>query len=162
VGQNLGAGRPDEARRCGLATLRVAALGMSLAGIFLFVFATPLFRFYCPGEAQDPIVAVGVPVLRLAAFSMPALAACHVLGAGLRGAGDTRYPLLVTWLGFFLVRLPLTWLLSRGLVGTPWGDASGAGLGLYGCWMAMQIDLWARGGLLLARFLGGRWQSIRV
>lgn len=162
VGQNLGAGRPDDARRCGVATLGLAAVGMSLAGVGLHVFAVPLFEFYCPGASQQAIVAVGVPVLRLAAFSMPALAACHVLGAALRGAGDTRFPLLATWLGFFLVRLPLTWWLSRSDLAAPWGHVPGWGLGLYGCWMAMQIDLWLRGGLLLARFLRGRWQSVRV
>jgi putative MATE family efflux protein len=162
VGQNLGAGRPVEARRCGLATLGLAAVGMSLAGVGLYVFAVPLVRFYCPGVAQNAIVAAGVPVLRLAAFSMPALAACHVLGAGLRGAGDTRFPLLATWLGFFLVRLPLTWWLSRPELAAPWGHVPGWGLGLYGCWMAMQIDLWVRGALLLARFLRGRWQSVKV
>lgn len=162
VGQNLGAGRPDEARRCGLAAVGLAALGMSLAGVCLHVLAVPLFEFYCPGESQQPIVAAGVPVLRLAAFSMPALAACHVLGAALRGAGDTRFPLAATWLGFFLVRLPLTWWLSRSSLLTPWGEVPGWGWGLYGCWMAMQIDLWLRGALLLARFLGGRWQAVRV
>jgi putative MATE family efflux protein len=162
VGQNLGAGRPDEARRCGLAALGLAAFGMSLAGVCLHGLAEPLFTFYCPGESQRPIVAVGVPVLRLAAFSMPALAACHVLGAALRGAGDTCFPLLVTWLGFFLIRLPLTWWLSRSVISVPWGDLAGWGQGLYGCWMAMQIDLWVRGGLLVIRFVRGRWQSVRV
>lgn len=162
VGQNLGAGRPDEARRCGLAAWGLAALGMGVAGVWFHVFAKPLFVFYCPGASQAPIVAAGVPVLRLAAFSMPALAACHVLGAALRGAGDTRFPLVATWLGFFLVRLPLTWWLSRSSVPSPFGPLAGCGWGLYGCWMAMQIDLWVRGGLLLVRFARGRWQSIRV
>jgi len=162
VGQNLGAGRPDEARRCGLAVLGLAAAGMSLIGVLLHVLAVPLFALYCPGEAQRPILAAGVPVLRLAAFSMPALAACHVLGAALRGAGDTRFPLLAVWVGFFLVRLPLTWWLSRSVVSGPWGDLAGCGWGLYGCWMAMQMDLWLRSGLLLGRFLGGRWQKVRV
>jgi putative MATE family efflux protein len=162
VGQNLGAGRPDEARRCGFAALGWAALGMSIAGVLLHQYAEPLFAFYCPGASQAPIIAAGVPVLKLAAFSMPALAACHVLGAALRGGGDTRFPLLATWVGFFLMRLPLTWWLSRSSLHTPWGVILGCGWGLSGCWMAMQIDLWVRGGLLLARFARGRWQSVTV
>lgn len=162
VGQNLGAGQADDARRCGLAAFGLAAAGMGLGGVVFHQCAEPLFRFYCPGDDQSPIVAAGVPVLRLAAFSMPALAACHVLSAALRGAGDTRFPFAFTWLGFFCVRLPLTWWLSRSAVDSPWGPLPGRGLGLYGCWMAMQADLWVRGTLLAWRFSRGGWQRTRV
>ena len=75
------------------------------------------------------------------------------------GAGDTRTPLAITLAGFFLVRLPLTAWLTWSEVPLPWGSASGAtqipgwgqgsipgwGLGLWGCWLAMQVDLWVRG-----------------
>lgn len=159
VGQNLGAGRAGEARRCGLAAYALGATGMSLVGVAFYVFATPLFRLFCPTPEQALIVIAGVPVLRLAAFSMPALASCHILSAALRGGGDTRTPLAITLAGFFLVRLPLTAWLTWSEVPLPWGSASGAtqipgwgqgsipgwGLGLWGCWLAMQVDLWVRG-----------------
>jgi Na+-driven multidrug efflux pump len=94
---------------------------------------------------------------------MPALAACHIFSSALRGAGDTRWPLAFTTVGFFAVRLPLTLLCCQAEVGLPWGQTiPGLGLGLYGCWMAMQADLWFRGSLFLARFLSGRWQKTRV
>jgi Na+-driven multidrug efflux pump len=34
--------------------------------------------------------------------------------------------------------------------------------GLFGCWLAMQIDINLRGVLFLARFLGGKWRRVRV
>ncbi len=95
VGQNLGAGRPAEARRSGLVAYACGSLLMVVGGGLFFSFATPLFQFYCPKPEQAPVIAAGVPVLRLVAFAMPALAACHVFSSALRGAGDTRYPLLV-------------------------------------------------------------------
>lgn len=162
VGQHLGAGEPEEARRSGLAALALGAAGMSLVGVALYWLAVPLFQFFCPGPGQAPIVEAGVPVLRLAAFSMPMLASCHVLAAALRGAGDTRVPLLITAAGFFLVRLPLTAWLTWSTVWLPWGETAGWGLGLYGCWLAMQADIWFRGTLFLGRFAGGRWQQTRV
>ena len=166
VGQNLGGGRPDAARRGGLVAYACGASLMTLGGVVFFTFATPLFAFYCPKPDQAPVVAVGVPVLRLVAFAMPALAACHVFSSALRGAGDTRWPLVFTTVGFFAVRLPLTFLLCEPSVSLPWGLAGGSlpglGLGLYGCWLAMQADLWLRGTLFLCRFLRGGWQQTVV
>lgn len=163
VGQNLGAGRPDEARRSGLVAYACGATLMTIGGVVFHVFATPLFELYCPRPEQAPVVAAGVPVLRLVAFAMPALAACHVFSSALRGAGDTRSALLITTLGFFVVRLPLTFLACEPLVELPGGRVlPGLGLGLYGCWIAMLADLWFRGGLFAWRFAGGRWQRTRV
>jgi Na+-driven multidrug efflux pump len=91
-------------------------------------------------------------VLRLVAFAMPMLAATIVFTGALRGAGDTRVPVLFTWVGFFAVRIPLAYLLTGPLVG----------LGLLGAWLAMFADLLVRGPFFVARFLGGRWQRMRV
>ncbi|MCY2939850.1 MAG: MATE family efflux transporter [Planctomycetota bacterium] len=163
VGQNLGAGQPAQARLCGFTAFGMGAVAMSCMGVIFYTLAEPMFLFFCPRPEQAAVVAVGVPVLRLVAFSMPMLASCIILTSALRGAGDTRFPLLFTWVGFFVVRLPLAWWLSRTEVHIP-GLISFAGwdLGLFGCWLAMQIDINLRGALCLARFLGGKWQKIRV
>jgi putative MATE family efflux protein len=163
VGQNLGRGRPDEALRSGLVAYACSAILMTLGGAVFHVFATPLFELYCPRPEQAPVVEAGVPVLRLVAFAMPALAACHVFSSGLRGAGDTWSALLITTVGFFAVRLPLTFVACQRVVNLPGGWAlEGLGLGLYGCWIAMLADLWFRGGLFAWRFTGGRWQGTKV
>ena len=49
-----------------------------------------------------------MPVLRLVAFAMPALACCIIFTYALRGAGDTRVPVLFTWIGFG-IRIPLAY-----------------------------------------------------
>jgi putative MATE family efflux protein len=167
VGQNLGSGRPREARRCGFAAYGLGAAGMSLVGVGFLLYGEQLFRFFCPTPEQEPIVAAGVPVLKLAAWSMPALASCHILSSALRGGGDTRTPLAITLAGFFLVRLPLTAWLTWDTVPLPWGGQlglqtlPGLGLGLWGCWLAMQIDLWVRGVAYAVAFAAGlrrkRW-----
>lgn len=162
VGQNLGARRPAEARRCGFAAYALGAAGMSLVGAGFHIYGEPLFRFFCPTPEQEPIVAAGVPVLKLAAWSMPALASCHILSSALRGGGDTRTPLAITLAGFFLVRLPLTAWLTWGEVPLPWAaqlglpTLPGLGLGLWGCWLAMQVDLWVRGAAYAVAFGASR------
>src|SRR5262249_48830116 len=110
-----------------------------------------------------PIVEAGVPVLRLVAFAMPALASCLVLTWALRGAGDTRVPELFTWLGFFGVRIPLAYWLTRDAIDLgPLGTWPGLDLKLFGAWLALCIDVQVRGLFLLARFAGGRWMRMRV
>jgi len=42
------------------------------------------------------------------------------------------------------------------------GTVPGWDLGLIGAWLAMFADLLVRGVLFLARFLSGRWKTIRV
>ena len=111
-----------------------------------------MFGLFCPYQEQADIVKVGVPVLRLVALAQPALAAANIFTASLRGAGDTRVPVLITWFGFFAVRIPLAYLLTRPEMR----------LGLWGAWLAMFVDLYVRGLFFLGRFAGGRWQKLRV
>ena len=101
VGQNLGAARPDRAGRAGWMAFAVGCGIMTVMGAIFFTLAEPMFRLFCPLPEQAPIIAAGVPVLRLVAFAMPLLAATIVFTYALRGAGDTRVPVLFTWVGFF-------------------------------------------------------------
>ncbi len=152
VGQNLGAGRANRAGRSGWTAYALGGSWMACMGAVFFVFAEPMFGLFCPKPEQAPIIAAGVPVLRLVALAQPALASTNIFGAALRGAGDTRVPVLITWFGFFGVRIPLAYLLTR----------PDFHLGLVGAWTAMFIDLYVRGLLILGRFASGRWKLLRV
>lgn len=155
VGQYLGAGRPERAEHGGWVAFGLGAALMSLMGAIFFTFAHPMFLVFCPYPSQTPIVEVGVPALRLVAFAMPALASCMILAWALRGAGDTRAPMVFTWLGFFGIRIPLAYLLTRP-------EPVGWDLGLWGAWLAMFADVQVRGLCVLMRFASGRWKTIRV
>ena len=85
VGHNLGSGRPDQAARCGWTAFALGCGVMSTMGLLFFVFAPEMFRLFCPQESQASIVEAGIPVLRLVAFAMPALASAIVFTASLRG-----------------------------------------------------------------------------
>ena len=163
VGQNLGAKNPRGAACSGWTAFAQGGALMSLMGAVFFVLAAPMFRFFCPDAGQQPIIDEGVPALRLIAFAMPALASCIIFTSALRGAGDTRVPVLFTWFGFFVLRIPLAYVLTRSEIQLgPLGVWRGFDFGLVGAWLAMFADLLVRGIFFLARFIGGRWQSMRV
>ncbi len=163
VGQNLGALRPAEAARAGWAALRLGGVFMCLMGAIFFVFAPQMLHLFSPGEHQRPVIALGIPVLRLVAFAMPALACTNVFTAALRGAGDTRWPVLITWIGFLGIRIPLAYFFTNDRLDLgPLGALPGWNLGLFGAWLAMFADLYVRGGLFVARFARGKWKEIKV
>jgi putative MATE family efflux protein len=162
VGQNLGAGRPDAAARSGWQACALGALIMSFMGAVFFVLAEPMFELFCPHPEQRPIVDAGVPVLRLIAFATPIMAGTMVLTPALRGAGDTRVPVLFTWIGFLGVRIPLAYALTMDTLKIAAVQLPGADLGLVGAWIAMIADLVVRGSLLMARFYSGIWKRMQV
>lgn len=160
VGQNLGAGRPAMAARSGWTAFALGCSIMCCMGVLFFTLAPEMFRLFCPHPEQQGLVEAGVPVLRLEAFAEPALAAVMIFLSALRGAGDTRVPVLFNFLGLMGVRVPLAYLFTRAdfaLAGWTVGH-----LGLFGAWLAMFIDLYVRGIFFLWRYLSGRWQLIRV
>jgi putative MATE family efflux protein len=163
VGQNLGARRPERAARCGWVAFGLGAAMMCGMGLVFFTLAPQMFLLFCPHPDQQPIVTNGVPVLRLVAFAMLPLASCIIFTFALRGAGDTRIPVLFTWVGFLCVRIPLAYVLTQAFIQLPFGvTLPGYPLGLFGAWLAMFADLLVRGGFFLYRFRSGRWQLVEV
>ena len=155
TGQYLGAGRPDLADRAARMAWGMGVALLILVGGLLYFVAEPMFDLFLGGR-QPKVVAEGVPVLRIVAFALPFLATLNVLNGALRGAGDTRWPWLIVLVGYFFVRMPLTYWLT-------WPVADGGlGLGLRGAWLAMFFDLATRGILVAARFVGGGWKQSRV
>jgi putative MATE family efflux protein len=155
TGQYLGARRPDLARRAATTSWGIGAAALCGLGAIIFLLARPMFDLFL-GRGQAGVAELGVPVLRIVAFALPALATIAVLNGTLRGAGDTRWPLLIVLVGYLAVRLPLTYYLTYP------PSAGGAGWGLLGAWVAMLVDLNARAALVMARFLQGGWKSVRV
>jgi putative MATE family efflux protein len=163
VGQNLGARRPEQAARNGWITWGIGCGIMTTMGLIFFIFAPEMFALFCPEKDQREIIVAGIPILRLVAFAMPPLACIIIFTGALRGAGDTRLPMIVSWIGFLGIRIPLAFLLIFSTVDLgPLGKISGLGMGLYGAWLAMFFDLLTRGALFLARFAGGSWKRTKV
>jgi len=163
VGQNLGAGRPTRAAHSGWVAFGLGCGMMCAMGVVFFVLAPQMFRLFCPYPEQQPVIAAGIPVLRLEAFAEPGLASVIIFLSALRGAGDTRVPVLFNCIGLLAIRVPFAYLftakqLELGALGT-W---PGFDLGLFGAWLAMAADLLVRGVFFLLRFAGGRWQRVKV
>ncbi|MFH1567208.1 MAG: MATE family efflux transporter [Gemmatimonadota bacterium] len=148
VGQGLGARDDERAERDALLSFYVAAGFMSCMGVAFLLWAPQIIGLFT--EEAEVIVLATTP-LRLIAVVQPFLAAMMVFAGGLRGAGDTLTPMVVNGLSVWLLRVPLSLLVTRWL-----------GWGLTGVWLVMALDLTVRGTVLYAQFRGGRWKRVQV
>jgi MATE family multidrug resistance protein len=154
VGRYLGADRPEVAERSTYSAFWLA-LGYIAAGALLYLFAPGLLLApYAAGA--DPRAFAGVAPIAVALLRFVALYSFFdmmnlVFAAGLKGAGDTLYPLGLT--------VFLSWVAMLGPAYLAWAFA---GAGVYVAWSAASAYVILLGLLMLRRFQQGRWKSMRV
>jgi putative MATE family efflux protein len=150
AGQYLGAGEPQRATRSVLHACATACGIMITVGFVFYFGGLQLADFFLAPE-DTSIALLSAQLLRIAGLAMLPLAIEMVLIGALRGAGDTRWPLFFTFVGFLGIRIPLTYVAIDIL---EWG--------VVGAWYAMLIDLTARCLMVLYRFFHGGWKRIGV
>jgi MATE family multidrug resistance protein len=146
VGQYVGAGRPDLAQRC---AYRSILLGLAYAGFIAALCWTlpgPLVRVF---NSDATVVALGMKLLLLAGLFQAFDAVQFIADGALRGAGDTRVPMLIIVGGAWFVFLPTAWLLGSVLE-----------RGVVGAWVGALLYITVVGALMFARLRAGRWRSI--
>lgn len=141
VGQSLGAGKKEYAKRYAWLSVALGVGLMSVMGILMFLFAPYMFAMLTPDEE---VRVIGAQILRIEAFAEPLYAASIVAAGALRGAGDTRIPSIINLVSMWGVRITAAALLAPRI-------------GLRGVWLAMCGELCFRGVLFLIRLKRGKW-----
>jgi MATE family multidrug resistance protein len=146
VGQSIGRGDILGARAAGWTAIALGVAFMSLASSVFLAFPAGLVRAYTTDAGVLPI---GVALLFVAAIFQLFDGLQGVTTGVLRGAGDTRTPMLWNLGGHWLVGLPLGYYLcfrvGRGVVGLWWGLSTG----LIICGVALLVT-WIKKGTALA------------
>jgi putative MATE family efflux protein len=112
VGQNLGAGKPDRAER---AVWWTAVANMAFLGAIAVVFIAFAEFFVRLFTDVPPVVAVGADCLRVLSFGYLAFALGMVVTQAFNGAGDTVTPTVLNLFSFWMLELPLAYLLAMRL-----------------------------------------------
>ncbi|MBB5235901.1 MATE family multidrug resistance protein [Deinococcus budaensis] len=142
----LGAGRPDLAARIGWRGTGLAAAFMGVLGLLFLALPHPLIGLF---NRSPEVLSLGTRVLGVMAAYQILDGVAIVLGGALGGAGDTRFRLLVTLTGAWLVMvLGASWLAPRSGVTGAWGAAL-----LFIAFAAVAYAL---------RFASGRWRRARL
>lgn len=136
VGQALGAGNVDGAKRAGWTALLFSTCFMSASAICLFLLGRPISRIYSP---EADVISAGAKLLMVAAIFQLFDGLQVVATGALRGAGNTRTPMLANLAGYWIIGLPLGALLCFKLrMGAP------------GMWAGLCLALVLIGSLLTA------------
>jgi MATE family multidrug resistance protein len=164
VGQAIGAGDRDWARRLGNTTMAATTGYMGAVGVLLAAlgpWVMPLFVAEGDPQAAE-VIRLGLVLLWIAAGYQ--LFDGLQLGSGfaLRGAGDVRVPALI-FLGLaWGVFVPLAHSLSFA-PGQGWWDVLPQfGFGAAGGWSAMLVYVLLLAAALHLRWRSGRWRQIRL
>ena len=140
VGQALGRGDPEGAATSGWTAILFGASFMAAAGLVLVLAPGPIARTF---TADEGVVRVGISLLLVAALFQLFDGVQVVVTGALRGAGETRIPMLVHLVAYYAVGLPLGYELCFG-----------AGWGVRGIWTGLSVGLIGCGTVLLRVWTG--------
>jgi putative MATE family efflux protein len=144
VGQHLGAGDVEGASRSGWRACSMAVGAMSLIGFLIVINASGLARFFLGSD--EIAVQRTTEFTYIMAAMLPLLGVDMAIGGSLRGAGDTRFPLMTSFLGLIGVRCAQAATIAAFHLPVVWVYSSIIG------------DYILKGSMLIWRFRSGHWK----
>lgn len=148
VGQSLGAKDPDKALRIGYTTMGIGIVYGVLIGIVFALFPRQLLSAF---TNDTGVVNASVPTLILAGFNQWLLSSIIILSGALRGAGDTKGVMFITFARLWIFQLPLNYLFILVL-----------NLGVLGFWLAETVTFFIFVVVYLSRFKSKKWIRIKI
>ena len=145
VGQNLGAGDVKAAKASGWKAMRLSLIVMTGLGGIIILFARPLASFLVDDEI---VIQHTVTFIYVLGAVQPLMAIDFALGGALRGAGDTRFPLMSSLAALLLVRIGLSMFFLYLELSITW------------IYSALVFDYILKTILLTHRFNSEKWVSV--
>ncbi|MDP1859904.1 MAG: MATE family efflux transporter [Gemmatimonadaceae bacterium] len=148
VGQALGARDPDRAERAVWIAGRYNLVFLGVIGACFLFFAPAIVGVFTP---EAGVARYAVDCLRLVAAGFVFYAYGMVLTQSFNGAGDTWTPTLINLFCFWLLEIPLAWVLAVPL-----------GMGPHGVFLSMTIAYTSIAVVSAVLFRRGKWKTHRV
>lgn len=149
VGQWIGRGDIRAAKARAYTAMKIGVSFMVVMGVIMAAFGGPLIEL---AFSKDPeVVSIGWKLLILAAI-FAGFDGVGIMSMGaLRGAGDTKWIMVVTFFGTYGFSLPVAYVLCYP-----------AGWGAVGAWVGATFYIILLSGVLLHRFHGEKWRDIKI
>ena len=149
VGQCVGARDHAQARRYTKLLLGWTYAVMTLTNLAVMLLAEPLIGMYHVGAETNrmafevmAVYCIMCAVVWPLSFTTP---------NALRGAGDARFTMTVSMFSMWIFRIGFSYILGSWMQ-----------MGLFGVWLAMEIDWVVRALFFTIRFLGKKWEKSNV
>jgi len=148
VGQNIGQGRPDLARKAGTHTAVLGTIFLILLGTAELIWAEPLAHLY----SDDPgVYELAAYLIQVSAYLQIFDGFYNFYAGGLRGIGDTTFLMRASLVLSFVMFVPLTYLFVMVL---EWGSI--------GAWLALYSFLVALGLAVMIRYYRTDFNSVTL
>ena len=145
VGQNLGAGQPKRAEQSAWRAARFNTIFMTGLGLLSVVAAPAIANLF----SDDPdVLRYGANCIRILGIGYPMYAVGMIMIQALNGAGDTATPSILNLVAFWVVQIPLAWLLAEPIM-----------LGPNGVFWAIVVSESLLTVLSVVVFRRGKWKS---
>ncbi len=148
VGQNLGANQPERAERSVWRTAFITFCFFAVVAVIFFLFGEPLMRFFTNDEAA---IAAGTECLHILAIGYVFFAYGMIISQAFNGAGDTRTPTYINLFVFWILQIPLAWILAKYLQ-----------MGPTGVYIAIGVSETVLAIISIIIFRKGKWKLVKV
>jgi putative MATE family efflux protein len=148
VGQNLGAGQVQRAEQSAMLTAKYNIVFMVLVTLLFVFFSTEIISLF---TNEKVLIAYGSKALRIIGYGYSFYGIGMVMVQSLNGAGDTTTPTYINIVSFWLLQIPLAWLLAGYLK-----------MGPTGVFIAIPISETVLAILAWYYFKRGKWKELKV
>lgn len=149
-GMNIGANKLKRAEDSGKASAILGATVMGVISLVFVIFSTPLINFFIDVPNPD-VVRTGKIFLLIIAISEPFHAVTISLSRTMQGGAYTKKPFIVTLISWFMIRVPLAYLLALVL-----------NLQSTGVWLAISTTNVISGFMTYLLFKKGEWKHVKM
>ena len=148
VGQNLGAKKAHRAEQSVWKTANLNTAFLGFISIAFFIWA-PLFVGFFAQDQQ--VLDYGVLALRIICVGYITFAYGMVITQAFNGAGDTKTPTYLNVVFFWLIQIPLAWLLAIHL-----------NFGFTGAMISVAVAFALHAAACVVLFRKGKWKEVKV
>lgn len=148
VGQNLGANRPDRAHQSVMLTAKYNAIFMAGVSLLFIFFAAPIINIFTD---DAKVMEIGASALQIIGTGYIFYGIGMVMVQALNGAGDTKTPTWINFIGFWMFQVPLAYLLAKTF-----------DMGPTGAFVAIPVAETAIALASLVIFRRGKWKTVKV
>lgn len=148
VGQNLGAGNPERAEKSVWICSKSNLYFLGIISVIYFVFADQLIMLF---NSDYNVVNNGMLAIRYICSGYIFFAYGMVIAQAFNGAGDTRTPTIINFFLYWLLQLPLAYVLAVSL-----------DLGPEGAFAAVAVTEVALSIVYVIEFRKGKWKLTKI
>ncbi|HYM34689.1 MAG TPA: MATE family efflux transporter, partial [Steroidobacteraceae bacterium] len=148
VGQNLGANKPDRAEQAVKIATCFNVIFLGIVGVVFVIFARLLVRVF---TTDVDVLPLGSSALWIVSLGFPVYAAGMCLSAAFNGAGDTWTPTKINFFCFWILQVPIAWILANKFA-----------FGARGVFIAVPIAFTAMAVWSAILFKRGEWKMKKI